>query len=127
MGCSCKPYAKAGPNSWAVQLSDTVCYPEGGGQPADRGLLRTGSREARLAVLWPAGRTGQALSLLCLCAQIAVLDVQHTPGGVVHVVNSSEPVPEGTTLQVELDWARRLDHMQMHSGQWCPCRPVDLQ
>lgn len=52
-----------------------------------------------------------------MCAQIPVLDVQHTPAGVVHVVSSSEPLPEGTTLQIELDWARRLDHMQMHSGK----------
>lgn len=27
-----------------------------------------------------------------------------------------EPLEKGTTVQVELDWERRFDHMQQHSG-----------
>ncbi len=67
-------------------LSDTILYPEGGGQPADRGWL----------------------------GSVAVLDVQKVEGEVRHYL--SEPVAPGA-LKVRLDWARRFDHMQQHTGQ----------
>lgn len=67
-------------------LDDTLCYPEGGGQPADRGLLNG----------------------------VAVLDVQKGPDGIRHFL--AAPVPPGPAL-LELDWARRFDHMQQHTGQ----------
>lgn len=74
-----------GGHPWAV-LDDTILYPEGGGQPADRGLL----------------------------AGVAVLDVQHVGGVVRHTL--AAPVPEGPA-ELRLDWARRFDHMQQHTGQ----------
>jgi alanyl-tRNA synthetase len=67
-------------------LEDTVLYPEGGGQPADRGTLNG----------------------------VAVLDVQKRGGEVRHYLASA--VPEGPASLV-LDWARRFDHMQQHTGQ----------
>ena len=70
---------------WAV-LDDTVLYPEGGGQPADHGLL----------------------------GGVPVLDVQSVGGEVRHYLASA--VPEGTA-ELRLDWARRFDHMQQHTGQ----------
>lgn len=70
---------------WAV-LDDTVLYPEGGGQPADRGTI----------------------------AGVEVLDVRKAGGEIRHVLAS--PVPEGPAL-VRLDWPRRFDHMQQHTGQ----------
>lgn len=70
---------------WAV-LDDTVLYPEGGGQPSDRGFL----------------------------GDVAVLDVQKADGAVRHLL--AAPVPEGP-VRVRLDWARRFDHMQQHTGQ----------
>jgi alanyl-tRNA synthetase len=69
-----------------VVLADTIFYPEGGGQPADRG--------------WIAG--------------VAVEDVQTVGGQVRHYL--AGPPPAGC-VRVELDWARRFDHMQQHTGQ----------
>ena len=69
-----------------VALTDTVLYPEGGGQPADHGTVDG----------------------------IAVLDVQHGGDGIRHFVDR---FPESDDVRVELDWARRFDHMQQHSGQ----------
>ena len=74
-----------GGRSWAV-LDDTVLYPEGGGQPADHGLL----------------------------GDVPVVDVRTVDGRVIHVLGA--PVPEGPTV-VRLDWTRRFDHMQQHTGQ----------
>ena len=67
-------------------LSDTVLYPEGGGQPADRGFLD----------------------------RLEVLDVQKVAGDVRHYLAS--PAALGP-VTVRLDWARRFDHMQQHTGQ----------
>ena len=69
-----------------VVLTDTILYPEGGGQPSDRG--------------WIAG--------------VPVEDVRVVQGQVRHSL--AGPPPAGR-VQVELDWARRFDHMQQHSGQ----------
>lgn len=74
-----------GGRPWA-RTADTLFYPEGGGQPADRGTL------------------GGA----------AVLDVQKGPEGIRHIL--SHPVAPGPVL-LELDWERRFDHMQQHTGQ----------
>jgi len=71
--------------AWA-RLSDTVLYPEGGGQPADRGWL----------------------------GEVAVEDVQKRGGEVVHYL--AAPVATGPA-RLRLDWARRFDHMQQHTGQ----------
>ena len=72
----------------AVELESTYFYPESGGQEADR------------------GRLGSA----------AVTDVQADDDGRVwHVVDAAPPA--AAELQAELDWARRFDHMQQHTGQ----------
>ena len=70
---------------WVV-LDDTILYPEGGGQPADHGLL----------------------------GDVPVVDVQSVDGRVLHFLEA--PVQEGPTL-LRLDWERRFDHMQQHTGQ----------
>jgi alanyl-tRNA synthetase len=67
-------------------LADTVLYPEGGGQPADRG--------------WLGG--------------VAVEDVRAAEGQIRHYL--AGPAPAGR-VRVELDWTRRFDHMQQHTGQ----------
>jgi alanyl-tRNA synthetase len=69
-----------------VVLADTILYPEGGGQPADRGAV----------------------------AGVDVVDVQKAGGEIRHFL--AGPPPSGR-VTVELDWARRFDHMQQHTGQ----------
>ena len=74
-----------GGRPWVV-LDDTVLYPEGGGQPSDRGYL----------------------------GDVEVLDVQSVDGAIRHTL--AAPVSVGPTV-VRLDWSRRFDHMQQHTGQ----------
>jgi alanyl-tRNA synthetase len=72
----------------AVVLSETCFYPTSGGQPNDRGTLD--------------GST--------------VLDVviRESDSAVVHVLD--RPVGAGP-VSGHVDWARRFDHMQQHTGQ----------
>jgi len=71
-----------------VTLDTTAFYPTSGGQPFDMGSL--------------GGR--------------AVLDVVDGDDGVItHVV--SGPLESGQAVSGVIDWPRRLDHMQQHTGQ----------
>ena len=74
-------------NGFAVTLDRTAFYPEGGGQPADHGTLG----EAR------------------------VLDVHEKDGVVTHLCDRALSV--GAEVSGRIDWARRFDHMQQHSGE----------
>lgn len=70
-----------------VTLSATAFYPEGGGQACDLGKL------------------GDA----------KVLDVQEKDGNIFHLCDKALPV--GATVAGEIDWARRFDLMQQHTGE----------
>jgi alanyl-tRNA synthetase len=72
----------------AVVLDQTCFYPESGGQPGDRGFLNG----------------------------VAVLDTQEREqdGAVIHIL--AGPL-DGDIAHGRLDWPRRLDHMQQHTGQ----------
>ena len=71
-----------------VTLDATAFYPTGGGQPHDTGRL--GER--------------------------AVLDVvDREAAGIVHIVDG--PLDAGARVRGLIDWKRRLDHMQQHTGQ----------
>jgi len=77
---------------WAVILDRTAFYPEGGGQPADQGQLNG----------------------------LTVLDVQKRGEEICHYL--AEPLGEGTAVEGTMvrgtiDWARRFDFMQQHTGQ----------
>lgn len=76
---------------WKVVLDQTAFYPEGGGQPADHGVLKTAGGE------------------------IPVTDVHEKSGTVFHTC--AAPAEPGTVVTGVLDWARRFDHMQQHSGE----------
>lgn len=78
---------EAAGKGWAVVLDDTAFYPEGGGQPADRGTL----------------------------GGVRVLDVHRRDGVIVHETDG--PLAPGTAVRGEVDWERRFDHMQQHSGE----------
>ena len=74
-------------NAYLVTLNRTAFYPEGGGQPADTGTL----------------------------GDSAVLDVHERGGAIVHTCD--KPLNVGETVRGQIDWARRFDHMQQHSGE----------
>ena len=78
---------EAGKNGFLVTLDRTSFYPEGGGQPADHGTLG----DAR------------------------VLDVHEKQGVVFHTLDKKVEI--GETVTGRIDWARRFDHMQQHSGE----------
>ena len=71
----------------AAVLDRTAFYPEGGGQPGDRGTL------------------GSA----------RVLDTQERDGVVLHLLDRAVAI--NSELEGTLDWSRRRDHMQQHHGQ----------
>ena len=76
-------------NAARVELEETFFYPESGGQEADRGSL----------------------------GGVPVVDVQTADDGRIwHTLGPGSAVPSGEA-DAEVDWARRFDHMQQHTGQ----------
>ena len=80
-------YCEQDKGSWKVTLDRTAFYPEGGGQPTDFGTL------------------GGA----------AITDVREKEGVILHTCDKALTV--GDTVTGVIDWARRFDHMQQHSGE----------
>src|SRR5687767_7740179 len=73
----------------AVTLDRTAFYPTGGGQPSDTGTLDHNR-------------------------VIACIDDEEN--GVLHVMQGRAP-EVGATVRGRVDWPRRLDHIQQHTGQ----------
>lgn len=86
---------KAAPESeiYEIELENTILFPEGGGQPGDKGQLIIGESEV----------------------VANVEDVQRKNLRAVHIAD--KPIEVGTNVTMNLDWRRRLDHMQQHTGQ----------
>ncbi|XP_028675824.2 alanyl-tRNA editing protein Aarsd1 [Erpetoichthys calabaricus] len=80
-----------------VVFKDTILFPEGGGQPDDRGVVN----------------------------DIPVLRVTRQGADALHFVTS--PLPEGCEAHMKVDWERRFDHMQQHSGQHLITAIADLE
>ncbi|MCL6430922.1 MAG: alanyl-tRNA editing protein [Anaerolineae bacterium] len=78
--------SRHGQAGWEVALDRTGFYPEGGGQPSDRGTL------------------GEA----------CVAHVYEQDGQIWHVLTGAPP--DGS-VSAQIDWERRFDHMQQHTGQ----------
>ncbi len=74
-------------DGFAVVLDRTAFYPEGGGQPGDRGTL----------------------------GGVQVVDTRNRGGEIVHLCRGPLPVGEEGTGRI--DWERRFDLMQQHSGE----------
>jgi alanyl-tRNA synthetase len=70
-----------------VTLDRTAFYPTSGGQPFDTGRL----------------------------GSVDVVETIDEDDDIVHVVTA--PVAPGVRVRGEIDWARRFDHMQQHTGQ----------
>ena len=76
-----------GDETWGIVLDQSAFYPEGGGQPTDE------------------GRLGEA----------EVLEVLEEVGVILHVTD--QPLEIGAEVEGSIDWGRRRDHMQQHTGQ----------
>ena len=82
---------------WQVALDRSAFYPTSGGQPFDKGMLTATSRNG--AVL-----------------EVPIDEVaEDEQGEVWHYM--AKPLVAGTEVHATIDWQRRLDHMQQHSGQ----------
>ncbi len=77
---------------FAVELQDTILFPEGGGQPSDQGYIISKDQKKH-----------------------HVSFIRRDKLRAVHLVD--EPIEAGSPVKLELDWKRRLDHMQQHTGQ----------
>ena len=76
-----------GKDGWAVKLDATAFYPTGGGQDCDLGTLGTAN----------------------------VLDVKEQGEDILHLCDA--PLEVGSTVEGRIDWKRRFDHIQQHSGE----------
>ena len=76
-----------GTKGYDVTLDQTAFFPEGGGQPYDTGTL----------------------------GGVQVLEVHDRGGQIVHTC--AAPLEVGSQVEGIVDWERRLDHMQQHSGE----------
>jgi alanyl-tRNA synthetase len=74
----------------AVVTDQTIFYPEGGGQPGDRGTIGT--------------------------AQI-IDTFEDSEGRILHLIDAQKPFETGDEILMELDWSHRYDYMQQHSAQ----------
>ena len=76
-----------GKKGYDIILNQTAFYPEGGGQPYDTGIL----------------------------GGVRVLEVHNRDGRVVHTCDGA--LEAGSAVSGEIDWERRFDLMQQHSGE----------
>lgn len=70
-----------------VVLDESAFYPEGGGQPSDTGFLN----------------------------EVKVTEVHEKEGELLHY--TEEAIQPGTEVRGKIDWSRRFDLMQQHSGE----------
>ncbi len=73
-------------------LDQTLFYPEGGGQPADLGIIKHGS------------------------AKLQVIDVQTHEGVILHKLAFSDGIKAGDEVTGTIDYQRRLAHARHHSA-----------
>ena len=84
-------------SGYAVCLDQSAFYPEGGGQPGDTGVLVIRDMPQDTP------------------HEIIVSDTHEKEGLVLHY--TEEPVTPGTPVTGIIDWQRRFDLMQNHSGE----------
>ncbi len=80
---ACTPAA----SGYNVVLSQTLFFPEGGGQPGDTGTID----------------------------HVTVMDTVWDGDTIVHRCDA--PLPIGKEVTLSLDWDKRFDHMQQHTGE----------
>ncbi len=72
-----------------IYLDKTIFYPEGGGQPGDKGFINN----------------------------VEVLDTQTEKEEIAHFVKDSSPFKVGQNVSLKLDWSHRYNFMKMHTAQ----------
>lgn len=77
------------PEGVYLLLEETAFYPEGGGQPWDKGTI----------------------------GEMNVTEVVLEGETILHQVDNPSLAAQGMAVPCRLDWGRRFDHMQQHSGQ----------
>jgi len=82
-----------GKKGFDIVLDRTAFYPEGGGQPWDTGRLEISGTQDK----------------------VKVLEVRSREGEIVHTCN--HPLEPETAVTGVIDWDRRFDLMQQHSGE----------
>jgi misacylated tRNA(Ala) deacylase len=85
----------ANSKSWLIELADSVLFPEGGGQPTDHGSITPLSNES--------------------ADTIPITSIQRHGLQCIHF--SPVPLDPGTKVRQTVDFTRRMDHMQQHTGQ----------
>lgn len=81
---------------FCVAISDTIFYPQGGGQKGDRGIIRCAGREYVVVD--------------------TVKDTMSTDGRPLCVLQEAAPeLKAGEQVEMELDWAHRFAQMRLHS------------
>ena len=78
---------REGKKGYEIILDQTAFYPEGGGQPYDLGTLN----------------------------DVEVLEVHEKDGEIIHY--TKEAIEAGSDVTGKIDWDRRFDLMQQHSGE----------
>ena len=79
-----------------IVLAQSAFYPEGGGQPGDHGCFSYTGADGRNETMM-------------------VLDTKEKNGVVLH--RTEKALAVGTVVEGKIDWKRRFDHMQNHSGE----------
>lgn len=77
---------------YAIVLDQSAFFPEGGGQPGDRGTFTTSDGKV-----------------------IKVSDTIEADGEVYHICDQA--IEPGSVIRAELDWQFRFDNMQNHAGE----------
>jgi alanyl-tRNA synthetase len=86
-----------GGSIWRVSLDRTAFYPTSGGQPFDTGVLNVAPDSG-------------------ISQEIAVEEVEEDESGTVwHDLR--QPLAAGARVEGRINWERRFDHMQQHTGQ----------
>ncbi|KAF2132335.1 ThrRS/AlaRS common domain-containing protein [Dothidotthia symphoricarpi CBS 119687] len=81
--------------TWLIEFADSVIFPEGGGQPTDHGFITALDNESN--------------------EPIPVTNIQRHGLRCVHF--SPKPLEPGTPVRQTINFTRRWDHMQQHTGQ----------
>lgn len=102
---SCAP---SGKGTYLIALDQTAFYPEGGGQPYDTGVLAVNAPQNEKSL-------SQANGPGPVTESIHVLEVHEKNGEILHTTDQS--IKEGLAVTGAIDWDRRYQHMQQHSGE----------